>query len=77
MNLKKNDTGAPSNYEWTMSRYGKNGSYYHYWHIYYTDIIANIARNSYMPNKYSARPVFYLTSDIKIISGTGQYLILI
>ena len=71
MNLMKNDTGAPRTDEWTMSRYGKTGSNYYYWYIYYTDIVANFGRNSYLTNTGSVRPVFYLTSDVEITGGTG------
>jgi len=67
IHMSKNDSGAPSSYEWTMSRYGLSGSNYFAW-IVYSDGNVNYR---YLSFAYSVRPVFYLTSDVEIIGGTG------
>ena len=66
-----NDNNAPNlDYEWTMSRY-------HYEDIYgglcsATCISADgKVSGALLTNTYSVRPVFYLTSDVQYISGSG------
>ena len=68
MHLSNNDNGAPSRYEWTSSRCDDiEFLYYNVWEVtpdgFINYDIVNCAN-------VSARPVFYLTSDIKI-SGEG------
>ena len=54
-------------YEWTLSRYGKNGvSTYAAWSIYSGGSLGA----NYLGFTYSARPVFYLQSEINL-SGEG------
>ena len=66
LHISNNDSGAPSQYEWTSTRCGGFDVIYYAWHVRsYGDI------NSYGVNyTYSVRPVFYLTSDVTI-SGEG------
>ena len=67
IHLLYNDSDVPTLYEWTMIRYGLNGSSYHIWNVrsdgyvgyYYSDVELEI------------RPVFFLTSDVQYKSGTG------
>jgi len=74
MHISNNDSGAPSQYEWTMSRCGFNGNYYYAWIVYsdgyvYWDVVATAL---------SVRPVFYLTSDVAIAgegTSTSPYII--
>ena len=66
INLSKNDTNTT--YEWTMSRYGRGGNYYRAWFVASGGIVSYINN---LTNSFFVRPVFYLTSDIKIIGGTG------
>ena len=67
INLSKNDTSAPSESEWTMSRYGLDGSAYRAWR---TDSYANIVAPNFN-NAISVRPLFYLESNVKLIGGSG------
>ncbi len=67
LHLSNSDSGAPDSDEWFMSRYGANGSIYSAWYVYSVGGVAwdgKFAQNS-------VRPVFYLTSDVEIVSGTG------
>ena len=67
INLNANDSGAPSSNEWIMDRYGRIGHWYGAWYMYGsgTPNYLNFAE------MHSVRPVFYLTSDIKLSGGTG------
>ncbi|MBQ7030879.1 MAG: hypothetical protein IJN13_00710 [Bacilli bacterium] len=70
IHLSKNDTSAPStSYEWTMSRCGYDDDYSSYgaWAVYSSGSLYS----NYLYNALSVRPVFYLTSDIRITGGTG------
>jgi len=66
MHISNNDSGAPSSYEWTSSRFGDDGGGYFAWFVG----SAGFVGDNGVVNDYSARPVFYLTSDVKI-SGEG------
>ena len=67
MHFLNNDSSAPNtNYEWTMSRYGLNGSYYPAWGVSSSGLVDWY----YLDATYSVRPVFYLKSNIEI-TGTG------
>ncbi|MBQ8901970.1 MAG: hypothetical protein IJY87_02750 [Bacilli bacterium] len=66
IHLSQNDSGAPSSYEWTMSRYGLNVSY-RAWGVVSSGSVSRYNLTS----AHSVRPVFYLTSDIEITGGTG------
>ena len=68
MVLTKSDSTAPSAYEWSISRYGKSGSYYHSWYISSGGYPSNQQHNV----KISVRPVFYLVSNEEYVSGTGS-----
>ena len=71
MHISNNDSGAPSDDEWTMSRSGNNsgfgGSGYQAYFVGSSGVIDKVTVSS---SNYSTRPVFYLTSDVKI-SGEG------
>jgi len=66
MHISNNDSGTPSSYEWTSSRYGFNGYYYYAWGV---RSIGTVDVNS-VDGTYSVRPVFYLTSEVEL-SGEG------
>ncbi len=68
MHLSNNDSGAPSAYEWTISRVGLNGSYYGAWGVYSDGQVNNL----FVYDTYSVRPVFYLNTEEVIKSGTGS-----
>ena len=63
IHLNNNDWNSPSESELTMSRRDYNV-------ISFVGSDGNIWLD-YLTSAYSVRPVFYLTSDIKITSGTG------
>ena len=68
IHLSENDTSAPSTDEWTMSRRGFfAGVNYRAWNVASGGTVGypNLAVGD------SVRPVFYLTSEVKITSGTG------
>ncbi len=68
MHQSNNDT-TKSQYEWTLSRYGAIGSRFGAWCVF------SVGRVDidYVFNSYGARPVFYLTNDVKITSdGDGS-----
>ena len=67
LHLSKSDSGAPSTEEWTMSHYGRDGSYCSAWRV---DSSGDVGYR-YLTNTYSVRPVFYLTSDVSIVGGSG------
>jgi len=69
--LVNNDSGAPGNfsYEWTMSRYGYNynaGNYF-VWSI----VSGGHVGDARLDDVFAVRPVFFLTTDVSYISGTG------
>ena len=68
MHLSNNDSGAPSTSEMTMTR---NGAYsdgnYRAWYVDSEGLVGRIG----VHNTHSVRPVFYLTTDIKLDSGNG------
>ena len=66
--LSNNDSGAPGGAEWTMARLGYIGGYYLSWLVGTNGAVSGNGGN-YNSNSY--RPVFYLTSDVMIVSGTG------
>jgi len=66
MHISNNDSGASNQYEWTMSRPGPGGGYYRAWYVDSDGYVDG--HEVYHTN--SVRPVFYLTSDVKI-SGEG------
>ena len=68
MHISNNDSGAPSSYEWTMSRCGVYDGYF-VWYVT-SDGYVN-ARG--VDGKGPVRPVFYLTSDAAYLDGTGAY----
>ena len=65
--LGNNDTGNTSTYEWTMTRYGYVGSGYYAWMVSFTGPIYNTV----LTDAYVVRPVFFLTSDVNYLSGSG------
>ena len=65
--LSTSKTEPPNTFEWTMSRYGLYSGNYLAWRVT-SDGGVN---NHYVTNTYSVRPVFYLTSNVKITGGTG------
>jgi len=67
LHLSNNDSGAPSADEWTMSHYGKNGTYYYAWRVFPGGDFDNANQN----NEYAVRPVFYLSADEVFASGMG------
>ena len=67
LHLSQNDSGAPSALEWTMSRYGYTTGYYAAWSVY----SYGYDSTGYLYIKGAVCPVFYLTSDVTYLSGTG------
>ena len=70
IHLNNNDTSAPNtSAEWIMSRYGCNldNGRCMVWSVYSNSVVSS----DRLDNTYSVRPVFYLTSDVKITGGTG------
>ena len=68
MNQSNNDINAFHN-DWTISRRGGNDGYWYAWYVYsggYVD-------GSFVHYANGARPVFYLTSDVEYVSGSGDY----
>ena len=59
-------TGSTNYNEWTMTRYGYNGNN----NAWYVDLSNGHLNASNVTNAYAVRPVFYLTSDIRL-SGEG------
>ena len=65
-------TNSDSNngtYEWTMVRFGSRDGRYDVWYIRHDGVING---NGLVYNTVDVRPVFYLTSDVKYVSGTGS-----
>ncbi len=57
----------PSNYQWLMNPYASNDNY-----AARADYNGFVSSYYYVyPNNYRIRPVLYLKSDVKIVSGTG------
>ena len=69
IHLSNCDSGAPIATEWTMSRYGFSGSYYGAWSA---AGVGHLYHDLYLTTKYSVRPVFFLKSNVELISGTGK-----
>ena len=68
MHPSNNDT-TKNSYEWTLSRYGADGGDFDAWHVYSDGQVYG----HYVAGSYGARPVFYLTNDVKITAdGTGS-----
>ena len=69
IHLSQNDSGVPSSYEWTMSRYGyySGNGYYYAWAVFSGGYVNSAGLNY----TRAVRPVFYLTSDVTYLSGTG------
>ncbi len=68
MHQSNNDTSKEI-VEWTLSRYGADGGDFRAWRVFNEGYVNynNVYR------KFGARPVFYLTNDVKITSdGTGS-----
>ncbi|MBQ7031071.1 MAG: hypothetical protein IJN13_01695 [Bacilli bacterium] len=71
LNLKNSDSSPPNPGEWTMTIAGATSNPIEYAYIINTNgtiVVTGIAGT----NNWSVRPVFYLTSDIKITGGTGS-----
>ena len=66
MHISNNDRQV-SGYEWTSTRYGGGGGYYGSWLVFSNGRVGYYDVGGV---NHSARPVFYLTSDVKI-SGEG------
>ena len=67
INISQNDSEAPSETEWTMSRYGLISTAYYAWAV---NSIGNILYD-HTGITPSVRPVFYLKSDVEFLNGTG------
>ena len=65
IHINNNDNVA-SSFEWTSSRRGDSGGVYRAWSVYPEGHV----QWSNVYNKYSVRPVFYLTSEAEL-SGEG------
>ena len=66
--LDNNDDTAPNLSEWIITRTGVDGNYYV---LKFINSNGSVNGDYNMDNDRSVRPVFYLTSDIKITGGTG------
>jgi len=65
IHLSKNDTSAPSGYEWIISRHSTINAW-----LVRSD--GKVSFSTYgMTDSYSVRPVFYLRSGERIASGSG------
>ena len=60
-------TGSPSSNEWTMTRYGRDGSAYAAW---YVATSGSLYTNDYVSFTFAVRPVYYLTFNVTLI-GDG------
>ena len=68
MHPSKNDTYKSTD-EWTLSRSGANGNGFYAWFVY----IDGYVFYNPLSNTCGARPVFYLTNDVKITTdGDGS-----
>ncbi len=65
MHQSNNDI-TKSTLEWTLARYGDYGGYFHAWDVRTDGRVSNNSVNI----KYGVRPVFYLTSDVNLSSGS-------
>ena len=64
-----NNDATKDSWEWMLSRIGANGGNFNAWSVS-SDGYVN---NDYVSSAYAVRPVFYLTSDVKITStGNGS-----
>ena len=63
-----NDSSASNaTNEWTMTRYGNEGGYYCAWYVHSLGNVHGMSFNG----SNAVRPVFFLTSNVEYISGTG------
>ena len=67
--LGNNDLGAPTSYEWTMSRYGYD-SFHRLYNVWYLDPRGDIIQ-IISNNVFAVRPVFFLNANVQYSSGTG------
>lgn len=67
IHLNNNDSNVPAVYEWTMSFVGLNNNSSNAWFILYNGLVGDILYT----NKSSARPIFYLESDVEFLGGTS------
>ncbi len=67
MHPSNNDT-TKSSHEWTISRYGANGSYFNAWYVFSVGYVYN----DIVDYSTGVRPVFYLTSNQAILDGNGS-----
>ena len=73
LHQRNNDTTADY-YEWTLSRVGANSSTTSAWLVGSSgDVFSGQAYDYPMPSNAGTRPVFHLTSDVRIIDGDGSY----
>jgi len=70
IHISNNDSQSPSDYEWTMTRYGyyPSGNYHLVWTVYPDGRVGTHHISAYT---YSSRPVFYLNTEEKYVSGDG------
>ena len=68
MHQSNNDT-TKSIYEWTLSRFGAYGGDFGAWRVY----SGGQVYFNYVNYAYGVRPVFHLTSDVRINDGDGSY----
>ena len=66
--VKNNDSTPPSSNDWTMTRSGMTAWTYRAYIAVHDEFPVS---SSYVHYIQSVRPVFYLTNDAKLISGTG------
>ena len=67
MHPSNNDT-TKNSWEWTLSRNGAYSGYFYAWRVYSSGSVDD----GIVDNAFGARPVFYLTSDVKITAdGDG------
>ena len=63
--------------EWTMSRLGIYDLSFYAWHIYKDGVVSSRRVNGMLSSSVYAtcwyRPVIYLTSDVRINGGSGEY----
>ncbi len=69
MHISNNDSGTPSSYEWTMSRYGKlSNGVYRAWYVYSNGSV----NYDGVYNTFAVRPVFYLESNVELATKSGD-----
>ncbi len=67
LQIKQNDLDAIYYSEWTMTRAGKYDGDYGAWYI----TSSGYVEEYYLSTSNSVRPVFYLTTDVSYLGGTG------